>query len=87
MSVKEFKYVIQDPIGIHARPAGQLVVLAKEFQSETTIQRDDNITPLTNLMKLLGMGIKQDDEIIVKADGEDEEAAIEKLQAFFRENL
>lgn len=85
--MKEFKYVIQDPIGIHARPAGQLVVLAKEFQSETTIQRDDNITPLTNLMKLLGMGIKQDDEIIVKADGEDEEAAIEKLQAFFRENL
>ena len=29
--MKEFKYVITDPEGIHARPAGELVKAAKEF--------------------------------------------------------
>lgn len=85
--MKEYKYTIQDPIGIHARPAGQLVVLAKEFNADITLQKGDQITPLSNLMKLLGMGIKQDDEIVVRADGEDEDAAIEKLQTFFIDNL
>lgn len=85
--MKEFKYTIQDPIGIHARPAGEIVVLAKRFKGEITLQKNDQITPLINLMKLLGMGIRQNDEIIVRAEGEDEDAAIEELQKFFLENL
>lgn len=85
--MKEFKYVIKDALGIHARPAGQLVLLARELKSETTIQKGDVITPLTNLMKLLSMGIKQNDEVIVCADGEDEDSAIENLGEFFKNNL
>ena len=30
--MKEFKYTVTDPEGIHARPAGELVKKAKEFQ-------------------------------------------------------
>ena len=35
--MKEFKYVITDAEGIHARPAGELVKAAKEFSSKITI--------------------------------------------------
>ena len=35
--MKEFKYVIQDEQGIHARPAGILVQAAGEFQSNIRI--------------------------------------------------
>ena len=38
--MKEFKYVITDPEGIHARPAGELVKAAKEFQSAITLTKD-----------------------------------------------
>lgn len=38
--MKEFKYVITDPEGIHARPAGELVKAAKEFQSVITLTKD-----------------------------------------------
>ena len=38
--MKEFKYVITDPEGIHARPAGELVKVAKEFQSAITLTKD-----------------------------------------------
>ena len=33
--MKEFKYVITDQEGIHARPAGELVKAAKAFQYQT----------------------------------------------------
>ena len=33
MKMKEFKYVITDNEGIHARPAGELVKLAKSFEA------------------------------------------------------
>lgn len=85
--MKEFKYVIQDGVGIHARPAGQLVVLAKEFKSEIKIHKGDVVAPLTNLMKLLSMGIKQNDEVTVRAAGEDEDIVIKKLEDFFKNNL
>ena len=38
--MKEFKYVITDPEGIHARPAGELVKATKEFQSAITLTFD-----------------------------------------------
>ena len=38
--MKEFKYVITDPEGIHARPAGEMVKAAKEFQSAITLTFD-----------------------------------------------
>ena len=38
--MKEFKYVITDAEGIHARPAGELVKAAKEFSSKITITKD-----------------------------------------------
>lgn len=38
--MKEFKYVIKDAEGIHARPAGELVKAAKEFTCSITITKD-----------------------------------------------
>ena len=37
--MKEFKYVITDAEGIHARPAGELVKAAKEFSSKVKMKR------------------------------------------------
>ena len=36
-TMKEFKYVITDPEGIHARPAGELVKATKEFASTPSL--------------------------------------------------
>ena len=35
--MKEFKYVVTDPEGIHARPAGMLVKAVKEFSCDITV--------------------------------------------------
>ena len=39
--MKEFDYTIKDAVGIHARPAGQLVKLVKGLDSTVTISKGD----------------------------------------------
>ena len=85
--MKEFKYVITDEVGIHARPAGLLVKKAKEFTSTIIISKDDKSAKATALMKLMGMGIKKGDEVTVQVEGDDEEDAAAAIEAFLKENL
>ncbi|MBQ3448330.1 MAG: HPr family phosphocarrier protein [Synergistaceae bacterium] len=85
--MKEFKYVITDPVGIHARPAGILVKEAKNFKSTTTIIKGEKSAKATALMKLMGMGIKQGDEVTVRIEGEDEETCFAAIEKFFKENF
>lgn len=85
--MKSFTYTICDPLGIHARPAGMLVREARQFTSECTLSRDGTTIRATQLMKLMGLGVKQGDVITVTAGGEDEDAAIAALRSFFETNL
>ena len=39
--MKEFKYVITDELGIHARPAGLFVKEAAKFQSDIKIKKGE----------------------------------------------
>ena len=41
--MKEFKYTITDPEGIHARPAGELVKAAKQFTSTIKLTKDGRL--------------------------------------------
>lgn len=85
--MKEFNYVIKDEIGIHARPAGVLAKEAKAFKSKITIEVNGKSADVTRLMAVMGLGVKKDAEISVKAEGDDEEVAIEKMKEFFERNL
>ena len=38
--MKEFTYVITDPEGIHARPAGELIKAAKNFSCAIKMTKD-----------------------------------------------
>ncbi len=86
--MKSFMYTITDPVGIHARPAGLLVKAAKAFAgTEITVTKGEKSAKATQLMKLMGLGIKGGDQITVTAQGPDEEAAAAAMEAFFKENL
>ncbi len=86
--MKEFKYTITDPLGIHARPAGLLAKTAKSFgDTVVTVTKDGSTVKASQLMKLMGLGVKQGDTVTVAADGPTEEEAIAAMQKFFEENL
>ena len=42
--MKSFTYVITDPVGIHARPAGELVNAAQACGADVTIRVGDKVT-------------------------------------------
>lgn len=85
--MKEFKYVITDPEGIHARPAGLLVKKANEFTSTVMIGKGEKSADAKRIFGVMGLGAKKGEEIFMTAEGDDEEAAIAALEAFFKENL
>ena len=85
--MKEFKYVIKDAVGIHARPAGELVKAAKEFTCSITITKDGKSGDCKKIFGLMGLGVKQGNEVIFTFDGADEEAAYEAVSRFVQEKL
>ena len=85
--MKSFSYVLTDAEGIHARPAGQLVKLAKTFQSTINIEKDGKAVNVTKLMMLMGMGIKCGDTVNFTVEGADEEEAAKAVEEFMTENL
>ena len=80
--MKQFQYTIKDELGVHARPAGLLVKLAKQYTSAITIEKNGKTCDMRKLMAVMGMGIRQGETITVTAEGEDEAAAIEAVEKF-----
>ena len=85
--MKVFNYVIKDEIGIHARPAGMLAKTAKSFTSKITLTANGKTVEATKLMAVMGLGVKQGAEVIIQADGADEDVAIAKMEEFMNANL
>jgi len=86
--MKRFTYTITDPLGIHARPAGLLARCAMTFRDTVvTIEKDGLGAKASQMMKLMGLGIRMGDTVTVTAEGPEEAAAIEAVQAFFKGNL
>ena len=85
--MREFVHTIKDPIGIHARPAGLLVKMCKEYTCTVTIKKGEKSAAGTRLVALMGLGVKEGDTIQITVDGADEEKAIGELENFFMENL
>ena len=82
--MKEFKHVITDPMGMHARPAGMLVKAVAPFASKITITAPTGTADARRLMALMKLAAKQ---LTVTVEGADEEKAAAELKAFLEANL
>lgn len=85
--MKTFQYEVKDELGIHARPAGMLVKVAKGFQSQVMIEKGEKKADASRLMAVMSLAVKQGETVTVTVDGEDEDAAFDGVKAFFEENL
>ena len=86
--MKEFKYVVTDAQGIHARPAGILVKAIAKKTSDIKIKKagDTREVNAKSIMAVMSLGVKGN-EVIITAEGEDEEDAIAEIQKVLEENL
>ena len=85
--MKEFKHVIADPLGLHARPAGMLVKAVAKYASKVTVTAPTGTADCKRLMAVMRLAAKQGMELTFAVDGADEETAAAELQAFLAANL
>lgn len=85
--MKEITYIITDEQGVHARPAGELIKVLRQFQSAVKITSNGKSADAKKILSVMGMGIKKGEEITLRFDGEDETAASETALKFLEENM
>ena len=85
--MKEFKHVINDPMGLHARPAGMLVKACAGYASKITLTAPTGTADAKRLMGIMRLAAKQGMELTITVEGADEETAAAELQAFLAANL
>lgn len=85
--MKEFNYVITDPEGIHARPAGLLVKEAVKYESAVTIEKAGKSADAKRIFAVMGLAAKQGETLTVRVDGSDEDTAVTEIESFLKENL
>ena len=67
--MKEFKHVIADPMGMHARPAGMLVKAVAGYASKITITAPTGTADARRLMALMKLAAKQGSELTMNCTG------------------
>ena len=85
--MKEFKHIINDPMGLHARPAGMLVKACAGYASTITIHAPGGKADAKRLMGIMRLAAKAGMELTITVEGADEEKAATELQAFLAANL
>ncbi|WP_427981572.1 HPr family phosphocarrier protein [Agarivorans sp.] len=81
----EKSVVITAENGLHTRPAAQFVKEAKAFASDITVESNGKSASAKSLFKLQTLGLTKGTSVIIRAEGADENAAVEKLVALMDE--
>ena len=72
--------MINNQVGLHARPATFFIQKANEFKSSIWIEREERKVNAKSLLGVLSLGIVKGTEIDIGAEGVDEEAAVLALE-------
>ena len=76
-----------NPQGFHMRPASLFVAEVGKFSAPVKVVAKGNEIPGNSLMAIMAAGIKCGDEIEIKAEGDDEQAAVEAIVAFVESGM
>lgn len=81
LNMFEKEVVVQNQVGLHARPATFFIQKANEFKSNIWVEKEERKVSAKSLLGVLSLGITQGTSIKIVADGSDAETAVEALVA------
>ena len=85
--MKEKTTTIKNRAGIHARPAALIVQTASQFESNIYLEKDSEKINAKSIMGIITLGASYKTDIIVSAEGSDEEEAVEAIAALFEKEF
>ena len=71
--------IVQNQVGLHARPATFFIQKANEFKSSIWVEKEERRVNAKSLLGVLSLGIVGGTSIRIIADGSDEQQAVEGL--------
>ncbi|MDO4778553.1 MAG: HPr family phosphocarrier protein [Tissierellia bacterium] len=75
----ELEVVISNEIGLHARPASLFIQEAIKYSSDIEVVKDGKSYNGKSIMGILSMSAGKGQKITIRANGEDEENAVNAL--------
>ena len=78
---------IQNSVGLHARPATFFIQKANEFKSSIWVEKEERRVNAKSLLGVLSLGITKGSNIVISAEGPDEEEAVNALCALIESNF
>lgn len=75
--------IISSPLGLHARPAAQLVQLAQQFESSITLKTDSGQADAKSILDILSLAAGIGMQLRIEIKGPDQEKALLSLTNFF----
>ena len=85
MYIKEA--VVNNQVGLHARPATFFIQKANEFKSSIWVEKDERRVNAKSLLGVLSLGIVKGTAINLIADGADEKEAVDALAELIATNF
>lgn len=71
--------IVNNQVGLHARPATFFIQKANEFKASIWVEREERKVNAKSLLGVLSLGIVKGTAINLIADGSDEKEAIDAL--------
>ena len=68
--------------GLEARPVAQLVQVASQFESKIYLEVEDKKVNAKSIMGMMSLGLAAGEKVVISAEGEDEEQAIESIESY-----
>jgi len=83
----EIRHIIADELGVHARPAAQLVKRCSAFNCDIMIGTSEKMVDAKRIMGVMGLGLGHGDEMTMTFDGPDADKAARDLTVFLKETI
>jgi phosphocarrier protein FPr len=84
---KQLLLMVQNRLGLHARPAARFVSVASQFKSDIQVGKGGRWASAKSINQVATLGVRQGEEIIVSALGEDASQALAAIEALAGENF
>ncbi len=79
--------VVQNQVGLHARPATFFIQKANEFTSSIWISSEERKVNAKSLLGVLSLGVTRGTSVTLTAEGADEEMAVTELANLIATNF
>jgi phosphocarrier protein len=83
----EKEITVINKLGLHARPAAQLVKTISKFRSEVTIKRDNLTVNAKSIMGVMMLAAELGAVLKFRIEGEDERQAMDAIEKVFQDKF